>query len=64
MRSLGVHCNVIGDVNMLEQSLYHHTYFAVVMQQARAAEGKKDRGGNNVILEFSFSTCKGVVCMP
>jgi hypothetical protein len=41
MRSLGGHCNVIGEVVMLERRLYHHTYLAAVMQPAGAEEGKK-----------------------
>ena len=56
MRSLGGHCNVIGEVVMLERRLYHHTYLAAVMQPAGAAEGKKEMEGNEVMMEFHFST--------
>jgi hypothetical protein len=33
MRTLGGHCNVIGDVVVLEKLLYDHTYLAAVMKQ-------------------------------
>ncbi len=56
MRSLGGHCNVIGEVVMLERRLYHHTYLAAVMQPAGAAEGKKGQSGDEVMMEFHFST--------
>ncbi|OPY26398.1 MAG: hypothetical protein A4E28_02507 [Methanocella sp. PtaU1.Bin125] len=56
MRSLGGHCNVIGEVVMLERRLYHHTYLAAVMQPAGADEGKKPAEGEDVELEFHFST--------
>jgi hypothetical protein len=56
MRSLGGHCNVIGEVVMLERRLYHHTYLAAVMQPAGAAEGKKQPEGDEVMMEFHFST--------
>jgi hypothetical protein len=58
MRSLGGHCNVIGEVVMLERRLYHHTYLAAVMQPA---EGEtrltppRD-GSGEVMMEFHFST--------
>jgi hypothetical protein len=56
MRSLGGHCNVIGEVVMLERRLFHHTYLAAVMQPAGAAEGKKQAEGDEVMMEFHFST--------
>jgi hypothetical protein len=56
MRSLGGHCNVIGEVVMLERRLYHHTYLAAIMQPAGAAEGKKEPSGEEVMMEFHFST--------
>jgi hypothetical protein len=56
MRSLGGHCNVIGEVVMLERRLYHHTYLAAVMQPAGAAEGKREMDGGEVLMEFHFST--------
>ena len=56
MRSLGGHCNVIGEVVMLERRLYHHTYLAAVMQPAGAAEGVKPAEGAEVMMEFHFST--------
>jgi hypothetical protein len=56
MRSLGGHCNVIGEVVMLERRLYHHTYLAAVMQPAGAAEGIKQAEGDEVMMEFHFST--------
>ena len=56
MRSLGGHCNVIGEVVMLERRLYHHTYLAAVMQPAGAAEGKRPAEGEELALEFHFST--------
>jgi len=56
MRSLGGHCNVIGEVVMLERRLYHHTYLAAVMQPAGATEGKKEPSGDEVMMEFHFST--------
>jgi len=56
MRSLGGHCNVIGEVVLLERRLYHHTYLAAVMQPAGAAEGRKEPGGDEVMMEFYFST--------
>jgi hypothetical protein len=58
MRSLGGHCNVIGEVVLLERRLYHHTYLAAVMQPA---EGEtrltppRD-GSGEVMMEFHFST--------
>jgi hypothetical protein len=52
MRSLGGHCNVIGEVVMLERRLYHHTYLAAVMQPAQCDGDKKDE----TCLEFHFST--------
>jgi hypothetical protein len=58
MRSLGGHCNVIGEVVMLERRLYHHTYLVAVMQPA---EGEtrltppRD-GSGEVMMEFHFST--------
>ncbi len=33
MRTLGGHCNVIGDIVVLEKLLYDHTYLAAVMKQ-------------------------------
>lgn len=56
MRSLGGHCNVIGEVVMLERRLYHHTYLAAVMQPAGADEGKRPAEGDEVMMEFHFST--------
>jgi hypothetical protein len=56
MRSLGGHCNVIGEVVMLERRLYHHTYLAAVMQPAGADEGKRPFEGDEVMMEFHFST--------
>ncbi|HEY3272303.1 MAG TPA: hypothetical protein VGJ92_01000 [Methanocella sp.] len=56
MRSLGGHCNVIGEVVLLERRLYHHTYLAAVMQPAGADEGKRPEEGEEVELEFHFST--------
>ncbi|MCD1294381.1 hypothetical protein CUJ83_05130 [Methanocella sp. CWC-04] len=32
MRTLGGHCNIIGDMVLLERKLYHHTYLAAVMK--------------------------------
>ncbi|WP_424358834.1 hypothetical protein [Methanocella sp. MCL-LM] len=57
MRSLGGHCNVIGEVVMLERRLYHHTYLAAVMQPAGADKGlpQPDPSGE-VAMEFHFST--------
>ncbi|CAJ36783.1 hypothetical protein [Methanocella arvoryzae] len=57
MRSLGGHCNVIGEVVILERKLYHHTYLAAVMQPAGADKGlpQPDPSGE-VALEFHFST--------
>lgn len=57
MRSLGGHCNVIGEIVMLERKLYHHTYLAAVMQPAGADKGlpQPDPSGQ-VDLEFHFST--------
>jgi hypothetical protein len=52
MRSLGGHCNVIGEVIMLERRLYHHTYLAAVMQPAPC--DTKEQGDS--CLEFHFST--------
>ena len=52
MRSLGGHCNVIGEVVMLERRLYHHTYLAAVMQPAQCET--KEQG--ETCLEFHFST--------
>ncbi len=52
MRSLGGHCNVIGEVILLERRLYHHTYLAAVMQPAQC--DTKAQGEN--CLEFHFST--------
>jgi hypothetical protein len=56
MRSLGGHCNVIGEVVLLERRLYHHTYLAAIMQPAGAAEGIKQAEGDEVMMEFHFST--------
>jgi hypothetical protein len=56
MRSLGGHCNVIGEVVMLERRLFHHMYLAAVMQPAGAAEGIKQAEGDEVMMEFHFST--------
>jgi hypothetical protein len=57
MRSLGGHCNVIGEVVMLERKLYHHTYLAAVMQPAGSDKGPviPDPSGE-VQMEFHFST--------
>jgi hypothetical protein len=52
MRSLGGHCNVIGEVVLLERRLYHHTYLAAVMQPAQC--DTKEQGGT--CMEFHFST--------
>jgi hypothetical protein len=56
MRSLGGHCNDIGEVVLLERRLYHHTYLAAVLQPAGAAEGRKPGEGEDLDLEFHFST--------
>ena len=56
MRSLGGHCNVIGEVVVLERRLYHHTYLAAVLQPAGAAEGRKEVEDDAVLMEFHFST--------
>ena len=52
MRSIGGHCNVIGELIMLERRLYHHTYLAAVMQPAPC--DTKEQG--EACLEFHFST--------
>jgi hypothetical protein len=52
MRSLGGHCNVIGDAIMLERRLYHHTYLAAVMEPAPC--DTKEQGES--CLRFQFST--------
>ncbi|HMK45504.1 MAG TPA: hypothetical protein VK436_02660 [Methanocella sp.] len=58
MRSLGGHCNVIGEIIMLERKLYHHTYLAAVMQPAGADKGSVTASGpsEEVMMEFHFST--------
>ncbi len=52
MRSLGGHCNVIGDALVLERRLYHHTYLAAVMEPT--ACDTKEQGED--CLTFLFST--------
>ena len=32
MRTLGGHCNVVGDIIVLDRVLYNHTYLASVMK--------------------------------
>lgn len=58
MRSLGGHCNVIGEVVMLERKLYDHTYLAAVMQPAGADKGVTlpEAQSGDVMIEFHFST--------
>ena len=58
MRSLGGHCNVIGEVVMLERKLYHNTYLAAVMQPAGIDKGftPAEAPPGDVMLEFHFST--------
>lgn len=58
MRSLGGHCNVIGEVVMLERKLYHNTYLAAVMQPAGIDKGfaPAEAGPGEVMMEFHFST--------
>ena len=34
MRTLGLHCNVIGEMILLERRIYHHTYLAAAMKPA------------------------------
>jgi hypothetical protein len=43
MRTLGLHCNVIGDMILLERRLYHHTYLAAAMKPA---------GESNIVFDF------------
>jgi hypothetical protein len=52
MRSLGGHCNVIGEVVLLERRLYHHMYLAAIMQPTSC--DTKEQGDS--CLEFHFST--------
>jgi hypothetical protein len=52
MRSLGGHCNVIGEVVLLERRLYDHTYLAAVMQPAACDTSEQ----GDSCLEFHFST--------
>jgi hypothetical protein len=52
MRSLGGHCNVIGEVVLLERRLYHHTYLAAVMQPAQCETNEQ----GETCLGFHFST--------
>lgn len=56
MRSLGGHCNVIGEVVMLERKLYHHTYLAAVMQPVGSDLGPVQPVAGEVEMEFHFST--------
>lgn len=51
MRTLGGHCNVIGDVVVLEKLLYDHTYLAAVMKLTDDYEPGKES-----YVEFDFYT--------
>jgi hypothetical protein len=66
MRTLGGHCNVIGDLVLLERRLYHHTYLAAVMKPVDSpivTPGKHgrlkagaDKEKNDMMIEFDFNT--------
>ena len=51
MRTLGGHCNVMGDVIVLEKLLYDHTYLAAVMKLTNDYEPGKES-----FVEFDFYT--------
>ncbi len=51
MRTLGGHCNVIGDVVILERLLYDHAYLAAVMRQTDDYEP-----GKQTFVELDFYT--------
>lgn len=51
MRTLGGHCNVVGDVIVLERLLYDHTYLAAVMKLTDDYEP-----GKPSYVEFDFYT--------
>lgn len=51
MRTLGGHCNVIGDVVVLEKLLYDHTYLAAVMKLTDDYEP-----GKQSYVEFDYYT--------
>jgi|GEM_PF-6007976 len=51
MRTLGGHCNVIGDIIVLEKMLYDHTYLAAVMKLTDDYEP-----GQQGYVEFDFYT--------
>jgi hypothetical protein len=51
MRTLGGHCNVIGDIIVLEKLLYDHTYLAAVMKLTDDYEPGKES-----FVEFHFYT--------
>jgi hypothetical protein len=51
MRTLGGHCNVIGDIVVLEKLLYDHTYLAAVMKLTDDYEP-----GQQSYVEFDFYT--------
>lgn len=51
MRTLGGHCNVVGDVIVLERLLYDHTYLAAVMKLT-----DDYRPGTPSYVEFDFYT--------
>ncbi|HTY90942.1 MAG TPA: hypothetical protein VMC84_07160 [Methanocella sp.] len=51
MRTLGGHCNVVGDVIVLERLLYDHTYLAAVMKLTDDYEP-----GKQSYVEFDFYT--------
>jgi hypothetical protein len=51
MRTLGGHCNVIGDVIVLEKLLYDHTYLAAVLKLTDDYEPGKES-----YVEFDFYT--------
>jgi hypothetical protein len=51
MRTLGGHCNVVGDVIVLERLLYDHTYLAAVMKLTDDYEPGKPSS-----VEFDFYT--------